>query len=113
MVTDMKDILCSQCGGIHDEAILCRGIFPGNTYSHGWYKWPEIKPIQGQNILMWVPGANGAVDGGYIYDGCYIDGLFFTPDGEDHKPVAWMARPIPPQFKSSYAEAKQHGYKQQ
>ncbi len=62
-------------------------------------EWHDVKkelPKHNQLILMWVKGGNGSPEGGYILDGCYLEPDFYSPDGEDHEPIAWMPRPGKP-----------------
>lgn len=55
-----------------------------------WIDVNKSLPEQKQPVLMWCSG--------YIFDGVYVDGIFFTPDGESRKPLAWMPRLKNPDF---------------
>ena len=64
----------------------------------GWRDVNKENPSHGAFIIMWIEGGNGSPLGGYIYDGCFIDGIYFGCDGEKKTPIAWMSRPNPPTF---------------
>lgn len=63
------------------------------------YRWrlAEIEsPEEGQDVIIWVEGGNGSVDGGYIFDGMYTHGVFLLPDGEvSNTTKFWMPRISP------------------
>jgi hypothetical protein len=88
------------------HTIICRNLYNGKCIAvqceaymapSGWISVRTATPKDGQPVIMWVPGGNGSIDGGYIFDGVFIHDYFFTPDGETKNAKYWMPRisPLP------------------
>lgn len=59
-----------------------------------WIDVNKFVPDQKQNVLMWCNDKKGD----HIFDGFYIDEIFYSQGYKEQHPLAWMPRPKKPKF---------------